>query len=212
MPLQTMDLTDASLPFVRAAAQPNVLFPHFAVSVTQPFADLLLPSLYLYRRNGDVGNDPPWEKKKFDKLVWRGRGNGGNYYRNPLAILHSQRMRLARLPHQQGNLTLHLSIEDTLNSTGPLTRSTYEAQDLAREFLDVRFTDGPGQTMCYDVCHLVETQAEWYAPYMSESDQNEYKYIFDVDGNGLFHPHPLSSTTRSPLSHVRLEWTLSQVS
>lgn len=73
--------------------RPGLLYPVFSFTSSALHSDLLLPPLEQYEVA--VGPDPPWGRKRLDKVIWRGSTTGSD-----LAIPHmrkwSQRPRLCR--------------------------------------------------------------------------------------------------------------------
>ncbi|KAL8287274.1 hypothetical protein RQP46_003726 [Phenoliferia psychrophenolica] len=189
-----------------ASLQPNVLFPHFSMSSASPWADLLFPPMYLYDDDGEEGDDSPWEEKPYSKLVWRGRGTGASYTHNPLAVKYSQRIRLAKVPTQTGTIDLHLALSDSASAPGPLTLVSVNASTLAHEIFDIRLT-GPPYSCGYS-CHKLKDGIEWDGPVLSFEEQNRFKFIMDVDGNGWSARfHRLMGTNAAVLkSTIYNEW------
>lgn len=87
--------------------RPGILYPLFVSTTTSMHSDLLVPPIDQYDR--PKGNDPAWEDKKYDKVIWRGTTTGAD-----LNIEHhrkwSQRPRLCRCESfsllRQAELTL----------------------------------------------------------------------------------------------------------
>ncbi|KAM0791241.1 hypothetical protein ACM66B_005720 [Microbotryomycetes sp. NB124-2] len=158
--------------------RPGLLYPLFTFTKTAWHADLLMPPIDQYDR--PLGNDPDWEEKKHDRMVWRGTTTGAD-----LTIKHmrdySQRMRLVRLPTQAGNLTVQVAPKDDDDRIGFVENFEHPARDLGKSYFDVKFLDKPQQ--CGDACDEIQREFEW-DKWMSNDEQNEYKYVIDVDGNG----------------------------
>ncbi|GAA5991508.1 hypothetical protein JCM11641_001189 [Rhodosporidiobolus odoratus] len=160
--------------------RPGLLFPMFSFSTTSLHSDLLLPPLEQYER--PVGPDPAWKDKKQDRAVWRGSTTGSD-----LSLEHarkySQRVRLARIPHSTGQITVPFSRNDRSGAPGNVESLTASALDFADEYLDIKFAGYPQQCGSEASCAKFESEFEWDG-YMSVEDQNEYRYVIDVDGNG----------------------------
>ncbi|GAA5909757.1 hypothetical protein JCM6882_002666 [Rhodosporidiobolus microsporus] len=187
-----------------AGPRPGLLLPMFAFSTTSLNTDLLLPPLEQYER--PVGNDPLWADKKHDKAVWRGSTTGSDLT-SEHARKYSQRVRLARLPHSTGEVTVPLATHDRPGTPGRVSSVTGSAQDFIDEYLDVKFMGWPKQCGDKAACAAFEKEFEW-DQFMEEQEQNEYKYVLDVDGNGWsgrFH-RLMASNTLVLKSTIFPEW------
>ncbi|BGP39508.1 Protein O-glucosyltransferase 2 [Rhodotorula kratochvilovae] len=184
--------------------RPGLLFPLFSFSATSVNSDLLLPPLEQYERG--TGPDPVWADKQHDKALWRGSTTGADLTAAH-ARKYSQRLRLARLPAATGTVTLPLASQDRNGVPRPVEEITASASDLAAEFLDVQFTGFPAQCGDAKTCEEIEREFQWDG-YMPEEEQNQYKYVIDVDGNGWSGRfHRLMSTNSLVLkSTVFPEW------
>ncbi|KAK4054576.1 Protein O-glucosyltransferase 2 [Microbotryomycetes sp. JL201] len=136
--------------------RPGLLYPLFTFTRTAWHADLLMPPIDQYDR--PIGNDPDWEDKKHDKMSED-----------------------ATLSQQSGNLTLQVAAKDKDSMLGPVEDFDASAQELAASYFDVKFLGKPQQ--CGDACDEIQREFEW-DKWMSADEQNEYKYVIDVDGNG----------------------------
>jgi hypothetical protein len=94
----------------------------------------------------------------------------------------SQRPRLCRLPHQNGSITIPLSLLDTPTTLGPLSSHTTSASTLAAKYFDFKFVGEPMQCSA-KVCKEFKDEFEW-GERMSTEESNKYKFVMDVDGNG----------------------------
>ncbi|GAA5941976.1 uncharacterized protein JCM15063_004260 [Sporobolomyces koalae] len=160
--------------------RPGILFPLFSWTSSTLNTDFLLPALEQYERA--VGPDPIWSKKKYNKAVWRGSTTGSD-----LTIAHarkySQRVRLARVPLATGEVTVPLAKDDGPNLLGPVQDYTASARAFANAYLDIKFQGRAQQCGDAESCARFEKDFEWDG-FMSEEEQNQYKYVIDVDGNG----------------------------
>ncbi|GAA5912419.1 uncharacterized protein JCM6883_005663 [Sporobolomyces salmoneus] len=184
--------------------RPGLLFPLFSWTSSTLNTDFLLPALEQYER--PVGPDPAWKIKKYNKAVWRGSTTGSDLT-IPHARKHSQRVRLARLPHSTGQITLPLAQHDEPAFLGPVEDFTAPAQDFAKSYLDIKFQGRAQQCGDKESCEEFEKDFEWDG-YMSEEEQNQYKYVIDVDGNGWsgrFH-RLMSSNSLVLKSTIFPEW------
>ncbi|GAA5832497.1 hypothetical protein JCM11251_001347 [Rhodosporidiobolus azoricus] len=187
-------------------SRPGILYPFFSLSTTSVFSDLLLPPLEQY---GDaVGRDPSWKEKKHNKLIWRG-GPTGSDLTIPHARKYSQRVRLARLPHMTGKVTLPFSRSDDLSRgiLGPVKSFLGAAAFFASKYLDIHFFGYAIQCGSLKDCLKFEEEFEW-VDYTEPEVQNEFKYVLDVDGNGWsgrFH-RLMSSNSLVLKSTIFPEW------
>ncbi|GAA5872179.1 hypothetical protein JCM8547_003827 [Rhodosporidiobolus lusitaniae] len=185
--------------------RPGLLLPMFSFSTTSLNSDLLLPPLEQYERQ--VGPDPSWADKKNDKAVWRGSTTGSDLTAAH-ARKHSQRVRLAKLPYSTGQITVPLARHDRPGFPGPVEELTGAAIDFADEYLDIKFQGRAQQCGDEAACARFEKDFEWDASYMPEEQQNSYKYVIDVDGNGWsgrFH-RLMSSNSLVLKSTIFPEW------
>ncbi|SCZ93839.1 BZ3500_MvSof-1268-A1-R1_Chr6-3g08919 [Microbotryum saponariae] len=138
--------------------RPALFFPMFSFTSSHLHNDLLLPALEQYGR--PVGPDPIWSKKKKNELC----GEVGRTNEN---ITVAVSVSVDDKPNQPGNLTLHSA----------------PASSWAKHYFDFQFSGCAQQCGTQAMCRSFEAEHRWDA-YMSEAQQNEYKYVLDVDGNG----------------------------
>lgn len=189
--------------------RPGVLFPLFSWTASTLNADLLLPALEQYER--PVGPDPAWKDKKINKAVWRGSTTGSDLS-IPHARKHSQRVRLARLPLTTGQITIPLAKHEGPGYIGPVEDFTASAHDFADQYLDIKFQGRAQQCGDPESCAKFEQEFDWDG-FMSEEQQNQYKYVIDVDGNGWsgrFH-RLMASNTLVLKSTIFPEWYADRV-
>lgn len=111
------------------------------------------------------------------------------------------------MPHANGRITVPIARYDRPGYPGHVEELSGSAQDFADEYLDVRFQGHPQQCGDADACARFENEFEWDG-YMSEEDQNSYRYVIDVDGNGWsgrFH-RLMASNTLVLKSTIFPEW------
>ncbi|TNY24830.1 hypothetical protein DMC30DRAFT_386415 [Rhodotorula diobovata] len=184
--------------------RPGLIYPLFVATMTSLHTDLLVPPVDQY--DYALGVDPAWEDKKHNKLVWRGSTTGAN-----LNIEHfrkwSQRPRLCRLPFAKGKVTVPYAPADTSDELGPVKEFTSRNKALALRYFDFEFLDRPRQCDDPAVCDAFEKEFNW-SDWMGPDEQNEYKYMLDVDGNGWSGRfHRLMSTNSLVLkSTIFPEW------
>lgn len=87
------------------------------------------------------------------------------------------------VPYTPGNLTLTYAPNDQPGQLGPTEKFTARAEDLGLRYFDFRFLGEPQQCSDKDACEEFKRDFLW-DKYMPEEEQNQYKYVMDVDGNG----------------------------
>lgn len=86
--------------------------------------------------------------------------------------------------HQQsGVVKVPLSPNDKPGQPGPVEMYSESAFNLAHEYFDFRFQGRALQCGDEEMCHKFEAGFEWVG-FMSAEEQNQYKYVIDIDGNG----------------------------
>ncbi|KAI5476937.1 glycosyltransferase family 90 protein [Pseudohyphozyma bogoriensis] len=160
--------------------RPGLLYPIFSFTGTTIHADFLAPPIdqWDYR----TGEDPEWEGKKVNAALWRGSTTGADL-NNPHMRKWSQRPRLCRLPHLKGAVTVPWAAHDTPGKLGPTETITTSATNLASQFFDIKFFGKPEQCNDEIACAKFQKEFQWDT-WLDAEDQNLYKYILDVDGNG----------------------------
>ncbi|KAG6820335.1 hypothetical protein H0H93_001995 [Arthromyces matolae] len=157
------------------------MLPRFAWCATTMHHDILIPTLFAWV--DDVlprSDDPEWDKKIDDRLVWRGM-NTGMWHSSETRWKKSQRTRL-------------IDLVDRVNGTVKVLLSSSSEEDVrigegieiprARinpAIFDVAFAGEPGQ--CHeDTCPELRERYEWRKRQGSK-ETGQFKYIIDVDGN-----------------------------
>ncbi|KAK4702708.1 hypothetical protein P7C70_g3518, partial [Phenoliferia sp. Uapishka_3] len=184
--------------------RPGLVFPIFSFTGTSVHADFLAPPVDQY--DNPVGNDPEWDDKDFDKILWRGSTTGAD-----LNVPHmrkwSQRPRLLSLAKQTGTLTLPYAPNDTPGTLGPSELFSASALSLAYNYFDFKFLGQPAQCADPVACEEFRKNFQWDT-WVSFDEQNRYKYQLDVDGNGWsgrFH-RLLSGKSMTMKSTIFPEW------
>ncbi|GFZ43509.1 hypothetical protein JCM24511_01229 [Saitozyma sp. JCM 24511] len=153
------------------------LLPVMAMCKTTLHSDVLAVSMEAWTE--DVGDDPPWEQKKDDRMLWRGK-NTGIYFKDGVPWDISQRVNLVeRTALDEG----YLPLLDVTPDNAPVGAPRQTLIDrLNTDLMDVAFVDEPIQCDP-EICEIVK---ETYA-YKGRKDWkagNQYKYLLDLDGNG----------------------------
>ncbi|BGP25021.1 Protein O-glucosyltransferase 2 [Rhodotorula toruloides] len=176
--------------------RPGILYPLFVSTTTSMHSDLLVPPIDQYDR--PKGNDPAWEEKKYNKVIWRGTTTGAD-----LNVEHHRKW----IPFQSGSVKLPYAPADKPSRLGPVSTLVSRAQALAQEWFDFAFLGSARQCDDPKVCAEFEKDFLW-SDWVGENEQNEYKYMLDVDGNGWSGRfHRLMSTNSLVLkSTIFPEW------
>ena len=153
------------------------LVPLFTFAKTNVHSDILATPLEQYS-DTYIGNDPVWEDKTINKLLWRGSTTGAEF-REDVEWQLSQRARLHFLGHETTGKK-HVLWADKKESK--MRVSDFEIAALNKEFMDVSFAGHPVQCDP-ETCALMEELID-FAGLMGLDDSYQYKYLMDVDGNG----------------------------
>jgi len=144
--------------------------------------------------------DPPFEYKTNNKLMWRGSTTGSEF-RHGHNWKESQRARLHFMAHEQeGQSEIMWSDQGEVRLENVTNKAINEA------YMDLSFSGVPAQCDP-DICDLMNEIID-FAPTMGLEEQNQYRYLMDVDGNGWSGRfHRLLSTNAVVLkSTVFPEW------
>ncbi|WVW82295.1 hypothetical protein I302_104301 [Kwoniella bestiolae CBS 10118] len=164
----------------KGPAPSKELYPVLAMCKTTLHADVLGVSMEAWTE--DVGNDPAWEDKKDDRMLWRGKTTG-IYFNDEVPWNISQRINL--VSHSAEPLG-HIPVFDVPPSYNP-NKPVGEPQNLPlsqlnAELMDVAFVDEAIQ--CDPkICRRVQAGYKFGAR-KDWSQGNQYKYLLDIDGNG----------------------------
>lgn len=151
----------------------------------------------------DVGLDPPWEEKPFDKLLWRGKNTGifhkpgvpwGELPNSPLTLSLlirkalideeiSQRMNLvSRTMTMKGQIPV-LPLTPLHKPVG--TPHNVPLAELNSELMDVAFVNEPIQC---DPTECARIKKEYkYGERKDWQSSNDYKYVLDIGMSFTFH-------------------------
>jgi hypothetical protein len=123
----------------------------------------------------DVGVDPQWDDKPYNKLLWRG-STTGMYMRKNRKWQQSQRLRLVALANESGK---QLDVLRATNSTSFVgTPTAIKSEDLNEDLMDISFS---GTTQCDpDICSAIQKEYKFNSTRQSWDEANKYKYILDV--------------------------------
>jgi len=193
-------------------ARPQILKPLFSFAKTTMHSDMLLTPLEQYWDYEQW--DPVWEKKLYNRAVWRGTTTGvwfdrGTWWRS------SQRVRLWFMSKDTLGSKLVRFDGTKKASDGSVVEAIAEhnvsTSALMERYIDFAFTGKAGQCSeedgsCGAVRDLIDFQ-----PAFGWNQANEYKYLLDIDGNawsGRFH-RLLSSNSVVLKTTIFPEWYVS---
>ncbi|GMK58662.1 hypothetical protein CspeluHIS016_0601040 [Cutaneotrichosporon spelunceum] len=163
---------------LKGPAPDHIMYPTMVMSkTTLHHADILGVSAEAWTE--DVGDDPAWDDKKQNLLLWRGKTTGILY--NPDFQWNvTQRVNLISHGTRKEGTVPVLPVTPAGAPVGAAHAQEYAA--LNKKLLDVAFVDEPIQ------CERggCETLLEQYhfADRKDWTAANDYKYLLDVDGNG----------------------------
>ncbi|OCF42296.1 hypothetical protein I317_03916 [Kwoniella heveanensis CBS 569] len=156
------------------------LYPVLAMCKTTLHADVLGVSMEAWTE--DVGDDPAWEEKKDDRMLWRGKTTG-IYFKNDVPWNISQRVNLV---HQAAQISGYLPTFEVPSRESPETPVGHpidlSLSQLNSELMDVGFVDEAIQCD-EEICKKVE-EGYKFAGRKDWNQGNQYKYLLDIDGNG----------------------------
>nr|XP_031859158.1 uncharacterized protein CI109_005353 [Kwoniella shandongensis]KAA5526230.1 hypothetical protein CI109_005353 [Kwoniella shandongensis] len=153
------------------------IYPVLAMCKTTLHADVLAVSMEAWTE--DVGDDPAWEDKTDERMLWRGKTTG-IYFKDGVPWNISQRVNLVSRAAQN---TGQLPMLDITPPNAPVgsPRDTPLSQ-LNADLMDVAFVDEAIQ--CDEkVCEVVQGRYT-FGERKDWSQGNQYKYLLDIDGNG----------------------------
>ncbi|KAG8907344.1 Glycosyltransferase Family 90 domain containing protein [Tulasnella sp. 403] len=168
--------------FLRAHGEGPVprrkLIPTFAICKTNLHTDILSVSAEMWTE--DVGYDPPWHEKRYNRLLWRG-SNTGIWFGERDAWNISQRVRLVQLANE------HNGLVDVFRSTPSCDTAIGSVNKLSQGklndlLMNVGFT-GQAIQCAPGVCKTVESTLK-FKEFLTYEMANQWKYVIDVDGNG----------------------------
>ncbi|ORY21979.1 hypothetical protein BCR39DRAFT_474188 [Naematelia encephala] len=207
--LETKKFVSSHSELFDLCAHPELVPLHGAVSGKNPVVHQLQPIFSLSKTNfhADVLGVPteqwvedipdliPFEKRKNDRLMWRG-SNTGAFHSSSTTWSNSHRARLVRFANWDGSagdnrwgaeLGVHLLPRPKAMSKGGGKTLKQGVEDVdwlkVMEWMDVGFVGKPIQ--CEDAdgtCQTLSEEFPWL-PMMSQEDALQFKYIVDVDGN-----------------------------
>ncbi|KAG8879659.1 Glycosyltransferase Family 90 domain containing protein [Tulasnella sp. 332] len=156
----------------------GTLFPSFSICTSPLHADILTVANENWTE--DLGEDPDWDEKTEERLVWRGSNTGVLFDENNRWEL-SQRVRLTEVTNRrEGDMQVIHSPARVDQAPGPATFVNLEAANKA--LMDTGFVGRPIQ--CPEaMCEILKDELV-FKPGQNQRQMNEHKYVMDIDGNG----------------------------
>ncbi|KII83965.1 glycosyltransferase family 90 protein [Plicaturopsis crispa FD-325 SS-3] len=162
---------------------PNrVMIPYFSYCVTTLHHDIspATPIAWV----DDVtprADDPPWEDKVDERLLWRG-SNTGIWHAPHTRWAAQQRIRLVADANElRGNASVLRSPASPLEPVGPPQQVRRARLNPAA--MDVAFAGDRPFNCEPDTCNALRGTFEWRA-WQGQKHAGRYKYVMDSDGNG----------------------------
>jgi len=188
--------------------------PIFSVCGTSLHAEIIAPTLYLWEEDVWRG-DPPFAKKKEDRLFWRGSTTGSSFLNhNQFLLTKSHRTRLVLLTSETPpaeNSTINI-LPGAVNAKEPVGSGVpHNLADVNREVMNVSFSRFPLQCE-KETCDIMSKMFE-FTPWMDEWESSEFQYVLDVDGNGWSGRFKRMMTNHALIfkSTVYLEWLTDRI-
>lgn len=150
------------------------LHPSFTMSSTRMHSDILAVAPEMWMEN--LGDDPEWENKKHETLLWRGTTTGTRMEEDMPYWRLSQRLRVVEMTNQQtGTYGVLMSTGRNHPVGEPLS---VEVAALNENLMDIGFSGQPAQCSP-SVCAIIAKEYK-FREAQSWEDANDYKYILDA--------------------------------
>ncbi|KAF7313801.1 hypothetical protein HMN09_00537400 [Mycena chlorophos] len=164
----------------RGPTPQHQLLPEFAQCSTHMHHNIRIPTPYGWIDDIPRNDDPPWDEKPDERVLWRGSNTGTHH-------TAKSRWRTAQRPHLM-QLTNDIRGMQTILSPNkgraePVGQPiTVRKARLNPGIFDVAFAGDP--MMCDpETCTLLQKIFPWRKR-QSVKEAGEYRYVIDVDGNG----------------------------
>ncbi|KAG7089382.1 hypothetical protein E1B28_011072 [Marasmius oreades] len=160
------------------APQPY-LVPEFAPCTTTIHHNIRVPSLYAWVNDLADTDNPDWELREDDRLLWRGSNTGIGHSKTTRWSSSHRNWMVMWGNGVNGTVDVMFSEVDDAPAGKP---KTMRRARLNPSLIDMKFA---GKLHCWDddTCKLIE-RIYPVSKKMSEKEAGNYKYIMDVDGNG----------------------------
>ncbi|KAH7882833.1 glycosyl transferase family 90-domain-containing protein [Phlebopus sp. FC_14] len=162
----------------------STLVPRFSLCSTLLHHDIRPPVPYGWAdgSNAETEEDVPWELKVDQRLGWRGSTTG--MWASPTSPWpYSHRSRLVSVANSLHGSVSVLPVPE--NESTPVGEPVdLELRSVNPAWMDIAFTDKPvGCDEDAGTCKLME--GTWdFRRRQGRAEEGEYKFIFDIDGNG----------------------------
>nr|ODN93002.1 beta-1,2-xylosyltransferase 1 [Cryptococcus depauperatus CBS 7855] len=158
------------------------LYPIFVPSRTALNGDIPVTPVGRDGRPDDIGHDPEWGRKS-GKLYWRGLATGLRHNKGTGAKWRqSHRERLHFLANYN-NPDRYTEILSPVGSSGEAELTRLPLKELGQYYMDIKLVGGGWQCDNGDgTCNEME-QEIGFAQEDNPERSNDFKYIFDTDGN-----------------------------
>lgn len=157
---------------------PTSVLPLFTPGVHARFGD---PYAIITEQFADTFEESvPWEERSQAKAVWVGQASGALYDAStPWQSTQRPRLHLLANKDNLGQREIVIADED-----GLAKRVQVDKAQLNAEYFDAGIVGPAEQCVQEDgTCDKIPTVLEPYHKYMSFDEQNQYKYLLDIDGN-----------------------------
>ncbi|KAF8997495.1 glycosyl transferase family 90-domain-containing protein [Cyathus striatus] len=164
---------------------PPVAAAFFTYCSTPVFSDIQLPTFIAWQE--DIlprENDPPWEEKTDERLLWRGTNTGMHHDKESQERWwYAQRIQLMRIVSALNGTERVLTTREKGMMVGNGTELPKAILNPA--MMDIAFTGGAVGCSPDSFCRYMETLFEWRQSHDANGrNTGNHKYFIDVDGNG----------------------------
>lgn len=159
--------------------RPMVLMPLFSFARSTLHSDLLCVPLEQYWDVPPEDEDPPWEEKSHNKVVWRG-STTGVWFERETWWRSSQRMRLVALSNDRdadGAWGRKVRFTERQRGKESIVEKVVDPEALEQRYLDVGFAGEMGQCTVEDgSCEAVPKYIK-FVESLTWPAQDQYKYM-----------------------------------
>lgn len=156
------------------------LVPEFSSCSTQVHHNIRLPTPYGWLDDLPPQDNPKWEQRLNERLLWRGL-NTGIFHAKHIKWQESHRIRTVRDANAlNGTLTILPPVHSPSDLMG--SHKVVKKAHLNPALLDIAFADKP--ISCAQAeCDKLRKDYTWRER-QDNQEAGKYKYVLDVDGNG----------------------------
>ncbi|KAG2151174.1 glycosyl transferase family 90-domain-containing protein [Suillus bovinus] len=157
----------------------STLVPRFSLCSTVIHHDIRPAVPYSWVEDLPDSDNPPWEKRTDERLLWRGTNTG---------IFHGAKTRW-----RQGHRDHMIQFVNDMAGTADVLRSPLNDSEPVGEpvplrkaylnpaLIDIQFAGKAGS--CEDLCDQLDRLYDW-RKMQTLQEAGNYKYVFDIDGHG----------------------------